>query len=155
MSAIQFIQDDGGRRKAGFKNEKVAGDCVARAVAIASGRPYIEVYNELAELNASMRMTKHRRKRGAAGQRTASRGIWTKSKPFKDYMTAMGFTWTPTMQIGSGCKVHVREDELPKGWLVLALSKHYTAVVHGVLYDEYDCSRDGTRCVYGIWRFNR
>jgi hypothetical protein len=155
MPAIQFIEDDGGRRKAGFKNEKTAGDCVARAVAIASGRPYIEIYNELAELNANMIMSKHRRKRGAAGQRTASRGIWTKSKAFKDYMAAQGFEWTSTMSIGSGTKVHVRADELPHARLVLRLSNHCAAVVWGVLYDAYDCSRDGTRAVYGYWRYTK
>ena len=28
------------------------------------------------------------------------------------------------MPIGSGCKVHLRAEELPKGRLVVALSKH-------------------------------
>ena len=148
---IRFIYDDGGRAKAGFTNKKTAGDCVARAVAIASGRPYIEVYAELAEINARMKLTKHRRRRGRAGQLTASHGIWTRSKLFKDYMILNGFEWTPTMFVGSGCKVHVRADELPFGRLVLALSKHMAAVVYSVLYDAYDCSRDGTRCVYGYW----
>jgi hypothetical protein len=152
---IQFTKTDGGRRAAGFTNEKTAGDCVARAVAIASGRPYIEIYNELAELNANMVMSKHRRKRGAAGQRTASRGIWTTSTAFKDYMKAQGFFWVPTMSIGSGTKVHVRRDELPHGRLVLRLSKHCAAVIEGVLHDAYDCSRDGTRAVYGYWRYMR
>lgn len=30
-------------------------------------------------------------------------------------------------------------------------SKHLTCVKDRVLYDTYDCSRDGTRCVYGYW----
>jgi hypothetical protein len=34
---------------------------------------------------------------------------------------------------------------------VVALSKHYAAVVDGVVHDLYDPSRDGTRCVYGYW----
>ena len=152
MPAISFIKTDGGRAAAGWTNKKTTGDCVARAVTIASGRPYNEVYAELAEINARMKLTKHRLRRGKAGSRTASHGIWTKSKPFKDYMIMNGFEWTPTMQIGSGCKVHVRENELPKGRLVLALSKHSAAVIDGILYDAYDCSRDGTRCVYGFWR---
>jgi len=150
--AIPFIKTDGGRRAAGFVNEKTAGDCVARAVAIASGRPYVKVYAELAEMNARMKLTKHRLRSGKAGKATASHGIWTKSKLFKDYMKLNGFEWTPTMQIGSGCKVHVKADELPKGRIILALSRHYAAVIDGVLHDAYDCSRDGTRAVYGYWR---
>jgi hypothetical protein len=55
------------------------------------------------------------------------------------------------MQIGSGCKVHLRSDELPIGRLVVGLSRHSAAVIDGVLHDTYDCSRRGTRCVYGYW----
>jgi len=33
------------------------------------------------------------------------------------YMESLGWEWTPTMQIGSGCTVHLRADELPPaGW---------------------------------------
>lgn len=35
---------------------------------------------------------------------------------------------------------------------VVRLSKHFTAVIDGVVHDTHDPSRDGTRCVYGIWR---
>lgn len=149
---IPFQLNDGGRREAGFTNKNTAGDCVARAVAIATGRDYGIVYAELAYLNESMVLTKHRRARGKAGRRTASHGIWTKSKLFKDYMKQQGFEWVATMSIGSGTKVHVRADELPMGRLVLRLSKHCAAVIDGVLHDAYDCSRDGTRAVYGYWR---
>jgi hypothetical protein len=150
---IRFVKTDGGRSTAGFVNKATSGDCVARAVAIASGRPYGKVYDELAEINASMPLSKHRRRRGKVGSFTASHGIWTRSKLFKDYMRSIGFEWVPTMQIGSGCRVHVRASELPKGRIILALSKHYAAVIDGVLHDMYDCSRDGTRCVYGYWNF--
>jgi hypothetical protein len=55
------------------------------------------------------------------------------------------------MQIGSGCKVHLRDGELPTGRLVVFVSKHYTAVIDGVIHDTYDPSRAGTRCVYGYF----
>jgi hypothetical protein len=56
------------------------------------------------------------------------------------------------MQIGSGCKVHLRADELPAGRLVVKLSRHLVAVIDGVIHDTYDCSRGGTRCVYGFYQ---
>ena len=56
------------------------------------------------------------------------------------------------MFIGSGCKVHLRNDELPAGRLIVCLSRHYTAVIDGVIHDTHDPSRGGTRCVYGYWR---
>ena len=141
--------DDGGRQDAGWKGK--GGDCVTRAIAIASGRPYREVYDRLAEGNATQRTGRRRRQR-SSGRRTALHGISVKRKWFKDYMAELGFEWTATMGIGTGCQVHVRADELPlEGRLVLALSKHYTAYVDGVLRDTYDCSRGGTRCVYGYY----
>lgn len=146
---MQLIINDGGRAAAGFKGS--TGDCVARAIAIASGRPYQEVYDRLAAGNAMQRRSKYAKSKD--GVRTAARGINTGRKWFKDLMTEWGFVWTPTMAIGQGCKVHLREDELPKGRLVVAVSKHYTAVVDGVLNDTYDCSRDGTRCVYGYYSY--
>jgi len=30
-------------------------------------------------------------------------------------MKSLGWIWTPTIQIGSGCTVHLRADELPSG----------------------------------------
>lgn len=149
----EFIYNDGGRDEAGYKGS--AGDCVCRAISIVTQIPYSEVYEALSNGNAkqritkkSMRSAKNRRK---AGVKTASHGINTKRKWFADYMESLGFVWVPTMQIGQGCKVHLRADELPKGRLIVNVSKHFTAVIDGVIHDTYDCSREGTRCVYGYY----
>ena len=79
-------------------------------------------------------------------------GVTVKRKWFRDYMAGLGFSWTPTMGIGTGCKVHLRDGELPQGRLVVSVSKHYVAVIDGVIFDTHDCSRNGTRCVYGYWQ---
>ena len=148
MSITTFTYNDGGREAAGFKGS--AGDCVCRAVAIAAQLPYQEVYNRLAEGNASQRKSKRTGKQ----PRSARNGIYTTRKWFKDYMRELGFVWTPTMQIGSGCQVHLKADELPSGRLVCNVSRHSVAVIDGGINDTYDCSREGTRCVYGYWRMN-
>jgi len=153
---IDFVYNDGGRSKY-FDNKKV-GDCVTRAVAIASGMDYKEVYDFLAESNAKQRVT-IRQKRSKRAMRkarkvTASHGISVTRKWFKDYMKSLGFTWTPTMFIGSGCKIHLRKRELPNGRIICNVSKHSVAVIDGVIHDTYDCSREGTRCVYGYWTLN-
>ena len=142
---MKVTHDDGGRAAAGYKGE--AGDCVCRSVAIASGLPYAEVYAKLAHETGAQRQTKRRGKRSAS----ARNGVNTNRKWFKDYMASIGFKWTPTMAIGQGCKVHLRASELPLGRLVVAVSKHYTAVIDGVIHDTFDPSRDGTRCVYGYY----
>jgi hypothetical protein len=145
--SISFVYNDGGRADAGRKGH--TGDCVTRAIAIAAGLPYQEVYDRMAEGNVTQRRSKHDKSKRS---RTASHGIAVKRKWFKDYMAELGFVWTATMEVGSGCKVHLKSDELPKGRIVVSLSRHYAAVIDGVLNDTQDCSRGGTRCVYGYWR---
>lgn len=145
---IPFRQDDGGRSAAGYKGK--AGDCVCRSIAIAARLPYNEVYETLAEGNQTQRKSRHSTKRDH--HRTAREGIFVQRKWFKDYMFSLGFTWTPTMGIGTGCKVHLRQGELPPGRLVVSLSGHYCAVIDGVVHDTYLEDRGGTRCVYGYWK---
>jgi len=147
-SSGSWVWDDGGRDEAGFSGS--AGDCVTRAIAIATNKPYKEVYDVMAKGNETQRRSKHDRK--SAGKRTARNGINIRRKWFKDYMESVGFEWTPTMSIGSGCKVHLKASELPQGRLVVQVSKHMVAVIDGAIHDTYDCSRDGTRCVYGYWK---
>ena len=142
-----FKYNDGGRAEAGYKG--TTGACVTRAVAIAAALPDKKVYDQLAEGNATQRTTKNSSK--SSGKKTARNGIDTRRKWFKDYMKSLGFKWTPTMGIGTGCKVHLTANELPKGTLICSVSRHITTVVDGVINDTYDCSRDGTRCVYGYW----
>ena len=140
---VQFVYDDGGRAAAGFKSE--AGDCAARAVAIATKMPYQDAYDLINRHSKNEKPSK--RRRGKSSSRT---GVHTVT--FHKVMEELGWSWTPTMQIGSGCKVHVREDELPPGHLILNLSKHYAAFLDGVLRDTFNGSRRGKRCVYGYWR---
>ena len=141
---MRWKYNDGGRSKAGYKG--TAGDCVTRATAIATGKPYQEIYDEINEVCKTEKVCERRPKKSSA--RT---GVYKKT--FKKYLEEkLGWKWTPTMFIGQGCKVHLKEDELPKGKLIVRLSKHFSAVINGVIQDTFDCSRDGTRCVYGYWQ---
>lgn len=141
---MNYVYDDGGRVAAGFYGK--AGDCVVRAVAIATEQPYAVVYSALADANAATRS-----KARTAGRRSARNGIVTSATPFKRYMESLGWMWTPTMHIGSGCTVHLADGELPMGRLIVAVSKHYAAVIDGVIHDTHNPARDGSRCVYGYW----
>ena len=137
-----WVNDDGGRQAAGYKGQ--AGDCVTRAIAIATSQPYQEVYDALNGLAVTERTGK--RKRGKSSART---GVYRPT--LRKYLMSLGWQWTPTMQIGQGCKVHLTAAELPGGNLIVSVSKHLVAVVDGVIHDTHDPSRDGTRCVYGYW----
>jgi hypothetical protein len=141
VDAMDFIYNEGGRAAAGYKGR--AGDCVVRAIAIATQKPYQEVYDAINALALAERARRGRRSsaRSGVGRTTYER-----------YLRDLGWEWVATMQLGSGCRVHLRRDELPKGRLVVRLSRHLTAVIDGVIHDIYNPDRGGTRCVYGYFK---
>lgn len=140
---MRWIQCDGGRQRAGYKG--VTGDCVTRAIAIAANLPYQEVYDALNELASNERRGK--RKKSISNARTGVHRF-----TYEKYLFSLGWKWQPTMTIGSGCKVHVRDGELPTDkWLILSLSKHLCAFKNNFIFDMFDPSRNGTRCVYGYY----
>ena len=140
---MKFIHSDGGRNKY-FKASNV-GDCVCRAICNATGEDYKKIYDLINELSKNERTGK--RKRGTSNARS---GVY-KSTEKKIIEDILGWKWHSCMTIGSGCKVHLTDSELPNGNLIVRVSKHLTCVKNGILYDTYDCSRNGTRCVYGYW----
>lgn len=137
MSNVNFVYNDGGRSK--YFDAVGVGDCVTRAISIASGLDYLDVYTYLSTLN---------KKR--TGKKSARNGVF--KKDYHNYILNLGFEWVACSGIGTGCTMHLHKDELPSsGTLILRLSKHLAAYVDGKLLDTYDCSRDGTRCVYGYY----
>lgn len=137
--------NDGGREDAGFKGK--AGDCGIRAAAIVTGVPYKEVYKQI----NMIAKTERPRSGKVSNSRT---GVWPKT--LNKFLEQHGFKWNACMSIGTGCKVHLKASELPSGKIICRVSKHFTAVVDGVIQDTFDPStgyggvKDG-RCVYGYW----
>ena len=139
---MKFQYNDGGRKEAGYKG--TARDCVVRAISIATCRPYQTVYDDINTMASSERTSKRKRRKSSSRNGVHKNTI-------RKYIENLGWKWTPTMQIGSGCTVHLRNGELPNGRLIVNLSKHLVAVIDGVINDTSDCSRNGSRCVYGYW----
>lgn len=129
---MEYKYNDGGRSQ--YFKAKNVDDCVVRAIAIAKGLDYKEVYDKVWKIVGY----------------SPRNGI--KHKDVRSVMELYGFKWTSCMGIGTGCRVHMKEGELPKHkTIVVSLSGHISVVVDGVINDTYDPSRGGTRCVYGYW----
>jgi hypothetical protein len=156
---LGFRYNDGGRLASLGTNvrdghrSKLAGDCVARAIAIASGLPYAEVHAELGR-----RMQEHakgRRDRLAraysSGRKKTHPDHGVARKIYDPYLKELGFKWVPTMGFGTGTTHHLRSGELPKGRIICRVTRHLCAVIDGVINDTHDPSRGGTRCVYGYY----
>lgn len=138
----RFRFDDGGRHAAGYKG--LVGDCAVRSAAIATGKSYQEVYDDI------NRLSKLERKSKRVEIISSSRnGVCRKI--YDPYIKSLGWVWKPTMSIGSGCRTHLLAEELPGGNLIVRVSKHMTAMIDGVIHDIGDPSRGGTRCVYGYY----
>jgi hypothetical protein len=148
-SNLKFQINDGGRAIAGYKGE--AGDCVVRSIAIVTDLPYQKIYDDLFKANHEFRSTSRTKLARSLKQKNDSPRSGTHRVVLKKYLVQLGFTWTPTMFVGKGCKVHLKKEELPSGTLLVSCSKHITVVKDGVLHDTHDCTRNGTRCVYGYW----
>jgi hypothetical protein len=142
---LDWVYDDGGREAAGFKGD--ADDCTVRAIAIATGLPYHAVY---LDLTRRMKMRARRKGKPTVGVKVSPRN-GVPIEVSKEFMAERGWQWVPTMSIGSGTTVHLREDELPDGRVIARVSKHVCAVIDGVVRDTFDPSRDGQRAVYGYW----
>jgi hypothetical protein len=142
LRALPWVFDDGGRSTYFVGS---SGDCVTRAIAVAAGLDYRDVYDALADGMARMKPG-----RGNRGKRSARNGV--ASAVYRPFLVRLGWEWHPTMSIGSGCRVHLAADEIPmSGRVIVRCSRHLTAVVDGVIHDTHDPSRAGTRCVYGYY----
>ncbi len=153
---MRFTYDDGGRAAAGFKGH--TGDCVVRAISIATypfcddsgmetpGEHYREVYDALHDKIKDTGKGKARGKKGNSSRNGVPPDV------FRPYLESLGWVWHATMGIGTGCRVHLAEGELPRQpHLIVRLSRHLAAVVDGNIHDTHDPSRVGTRCVYGYF----
>jgi hypothetical protein len=150
---MEWNYNDGGREAAGFKGK--ADDCVVRAIAIATGIDYKQVYNDLQSGMDNRRQTKKvKREKSKSVRDGVARTVYQK------YLAALGWMWVPTMRIGSGCKVHLKANELPRGTIITRLSHHLSTVVNGVIQDTFNpnvfTDDDGyeeeiDRCVYGYF----
>ena len=152
MTRLGFRYTDGGRWGRGQNK----GDCVTRAISLATGRSYDEVYSELLR-----RMVWHRDNRRDALARVYQKRM--KAMDPSNGVNSSIYRWlieekygwirVPLMAIGSGCRWHLNAHDMPTNKRFIArLSKHLCYVENGFILDTYDPSRGGTRCVYAIWR---
>ena len=105
---------------------------------------YQEVYDALNRLAQTERIGKRKRKTVQQSHRRVSRDLSSLSRIARMAMDLDHVDWfrMPGPPAAS---------ELPRGPLIVKVSRHLTAVIDGVLYDTHNCSRGGMRCVYGYF----
>lgn len=127
---MNFVYSDGGRASAGYKG--TAGDCGARAMAIALGLDYKTVYKELAQANADH------------GRAKSARNGMNKDI-YSEVLKRHGWAWKPAPKF-VGRKA--RCSDMPAGVVIAKQAHHFVAVIDGVPHDIWDCTH---KMVYGYW----
>src|SRR6516225_2064075 len=84
----RFVYDDGGRAAAGFKG--TTADCACRAIAIATGKPYREVYDGLNGLCALLCLNHHEYRRIVGSEAGIPDHV------IHLYLSPLGWQWTST-----------------------------------------------------------
>lgn len=127
---MAFIFNDGGRKAAGYKG--VAGDCGARALAIALDIDYQMAYKIIANTNSDFGYSK-----------SARNGI---HKTVYDWLLKdFGFKWHSAPKF-DGRKAYCKD--MPKGIVIARQAKHFVAVINGIPHDTWDSSN---KMIYGYW----
>jgi hypothetical protein len=125
-----FKLNDGGRAKAGYKG--LAGDCGARAIAIALALDYQVAYDLLALANQSKGYAK-----------SARNGVY--KAIYSEVLASLGWVWHSAPKF-DGRKA--RCYDLPSGAVIAQQAGHFVAVIDGMPHDVWDCSQ---KMVYGYW----
>jgi hypothetical protein len=142
-----WVKDDGGRKAAGYGRAK--GDCVARAITIATGKPYTEVHGAL-KAEYARHVKRLRPGSDAHGyerrRRTEEVESGCSEKVSGSYLKSLGWQYTRLRE-----RVYLRAGALPSGRLIVSVCGHYLALIDGVIRDTYDSGRAGKRPVRGYW----
>ena len=109
---------------------KRTGDCVIRAISLALGKSWIEVFDDL---------TKIAREKAS---------VVNSDEVFFEYLSNYDRE-TPKAQKG---KKRLKVGELDDGTYIIKVANHLTCVKDGVLMDTWDCRN---KCVYRYWIIGR
>jgi len=149
-----FEFNAGGRATAGITGS--SGDCVVRAIAIATGKSYTEVHNALQ--NGLRHQIEIERKQqlqyGIAGRTrpTTTPLTGVTHDVYAPYLKWLGWEYVPKPVGADGKLLRLRPGSLPKGRLIVGLSRHLVAVIEGVIQDTYYSALRGGRPIRGYFR---
>lgn len=150
---MKWNYNDGGRSQY-FKGS--TRDCVTRAIAIATGKDYKEVYDRLKQL--CKESTKYKEEAGKLVRDGTPIPI------VKKYLEdELGWKWVSTINTKTKERMHLVEEEIPNGTFIARLTKHLVCVKDKVIEDTWNCSEktyydeygdlqvNDSRMIYGYW----
>lgn len=113
------------------KNKKV-GDCVIRAISLATGKTWEEVLTDLFRISLKIK------------------DVPTDKKTYTEYLATIGYYKQPQPRKDDNTKYTIREfaQEHKKGIYVVDMANHCTCVINGKIHDLWNC---GNKSVGNYW----
>lgn len=107
------------------KEWKREGDCVIRAIARATCKDWLEVYDDLYRI----------------GRKKCR--MMNSQKTYEAYLDELGYTKQKMPRKDNGLRYTIGEyvEEHPEFTGIISVAQHLTYVLNGVLIDTWDCSR--------------
>jgi hypothetical protein len=137
-----WVNNDAGSAAAGYERE---GDCVIRAIAVATEKPYTEV-REALQARAARYAGRYPNSWRAGLIKRSKKGGYNHDRVFGGYLKSIGWVYTKPKE-----PIYLRADMLPLGRLVVLIRHHAVAVIDRVIHDMWDSADGGKRTVEGYW----
>jgi hypothetical protein len=176
MTALPYNHTDGGRHAAMYVENEIEprvnkGDCVTRAIAIATGTPYAEVYEDIKYLCDTEEPIRYEKKSDV--NNGVNNRIWA---PYvEEYFNVASSYKSPAMfdvtdvgeqPINDCGHFHLDADEFSEGTFIVEIWGHLLAIIDGVLHDSWDSNGnykhsskrtqcEGRHIVFGWWKIER
>ena len=111
---------------------KKIGDCVVRALSMATNRKWIDTYNDLCFLGREIK------------------DMPNSKRVYSEYLDRMGWTKNKMPKHPNGRRMKLSEfaDQNPQLTFVASVVNHLTLVEQGTLLDTWDC---GHKCIGNYW----
>lgn len=134
---MDFQYNEGGRRSSKYRPNHYR--CVVTAIAIATGKPYTDVYSAL---NPNNIITK-------PSDKTSRYAIQRQMKEAAHrYLLSLGYEWVNT-------RVLFHPKNLPQGTIIVSVTKELIAVINGVInHTSPNYNYSGSRLIYGYYTKN-
>ncbi len=133
-----FVKTDGGRSD--DKRRPHKGDCVIRAVALATGIAYSECYDELEDF--------YGKSRGGMNIKN-----WIDLQHYNETnFRGFSFHWVPFKAVKGQKRMNPVTfcQQFKDGTYIARTAKHVFAVIDGVIHDSWKQRKH--RCIYGAWK---
>lgn len=131
MTELDFTYNDGGRTAAEYSGS--TGDCVTRAIAIATGEDYETIRRHLMTATADFRSASRSRAANRLASNSVFRGV--SSRIYKPFLASLGWNFISCQKVGHPSTIRMIQEHLPRGIVIIRLRKHLVTVIDHVVHD--------------------